>query len=156
MNRNPKFLVALVSLLVMAIVAGRQLFLFTAIPQGLMDPTGARGHLWLALSAAMVACIVGGLMILFFLRQDRNEWSKVPWAVVRPLIDNSTTNSSTPAFDPEHWAPLNSWLLVGSADDRRPMLSGATDRRGSASARRSIARRSHQVSYKEWSQARHD
>ena len=160
MNRNSKFLVALLCLLVMAIVASRQLFLFTVIPQGLMNPPGGRDHLWLALSAATMACIAGALMILFFLRQDRNKGSKVSWAVVRPpltLIDTSTNNSATPApFNPEHWGQQNSWLLEGSADDRRPMLSGATDGPGSASARRSIARHSHQVSYKEWSRERHD
>jgi hypothetical protein len=157
MNRNPKFLVALLCLLVMAIVASRQLFLFTVIPQGLVNPTGGRDHLWLAVSAATMACIAGGLMIYFFLRQDGNKWSKVPWALPLAAIDISTNNSATPApFNPEHWGQQNSWLLEGSADDRRPMLSRATDGPGSASARRSIARRSHQVSYKEWSRERHD
>jgi hypothetical protein len=160
MNRNPKFLVALLCLLVLAIVASRQLFLFTIIPQILLDPSAGRDHLWFAVSAATMACIAGALMILFFLRQDRSKWSKVPWAVVRPrlnLIDTSTDNSATPTpFNPEHWAQQNSWLLEGSADDRRPMLSGATDNSGSASTRRSIARHSHQVSYKEWSRERHD
>ena len=156
MNRNPKFLVALLCLLVLAIVASRQLFLFTVIPRGLMDPSGGRDHLWFALSAATMACIAGGLMILFFLRQDTNKWSKL----VRPplaAIHISTNNSATPApFNPEHWGQQNSWLLEGSADDRRPMLSRSTDGPGSASANRSIARHAHQVSYKEWSRERHD
>jgi hypothetical protein len=160
MNRNPKFLVALLCLLVLAVVASRQLFLFTVIPQSLLDPSAGRDHLWLAVSAATMACIAGALMILFFLRQDRSKWFKPPWAVVRPpvtLIDISTNNSSTPApFNPEQWAHQNSWLLEGSADDRRPMLTGAGVSSVSASARRSIARHSHQVRYKEWSRERHD
>ena len=63
----------------------------------------------------------------------------------------------TPApFDPILWALKNPWLSEGQADDRRPMNGSVAPNRGTASANRAFARRSHQVAFKKWSQARHD
>ena len=59
-------------------------------------------------------------------------------------------------FDPIRWARLNPWLSGGQADDRVPMNGSVTDSGGTPSVQRSFARRSHQLMFKKWSQARHD
>jgi hypothetical protein len=159
-----KFVAALVGLLLMAIVASRQLFLFTVFrgPQGFLDSQGGRYHLWLAFSAGITACIAGSLMFHFFLRHERNKWSKVPIAPIGTLLtaigNNPSNNSVTLApFDPMGWAAANSWLSEGQADDRRPMNGSVADSgRTTASGQRAFARRSHQAMFKKWSQARHD
>ena len=76
-----------------------------------------------------------------------------------PLIDAAGPPSihlpTAALFDPVRWAQLNPWLLEGQPDDRTPMIGSDGEVRGSASARRSSARRSHQINYKAWSKARH-
>jgi len=73
------------------------------------------------------------------------------------INNNPTINSPTSAlFEAAHWAQLNPWLLEGQADDRRSMNGSVTDSGRTPSAQRAFARRSHQVMFKEWSQARHD
>jgi hypothetical protein len=163
MSYMSKSVAAVVGLLVMAIVVSRQLFLFTIFrnPQGFSGSQGGSYLLWLAIIAAVIACIAGALMFHFFGRHDRNEWSQDPKAPLGPAIsatsDYATANSPTPApFDAIRWAQLNPWLSEGQADDRRPMLGSHGNGSGSLSARRSSARRTHQVMYKKWSQARHD
>jgi len=69
----------------------------------------------------------------------------------------SNVNSVIPApFDPIRWALANPWLSEGQADDRRPMNGSVANTGGPASAHRAFARRSHQLMFKKWSQARHD
>jgi hypothetical protein len=76
------------------------------------------------------------------------------------LIDAGDTPSihlATPAlFDPVRWTRLNPWLLEGQPDDRTPMIGSDGEISGSASARRSSARRFHQINYKAWSKERHN
>ena len=164
MSYMSRFVAALVGLMVMAIVVSRQLFLFTVFrgPQGFLDSQVGRSHLWLAFSAGITACIAGSLMFHFFLRYERNKWLKVPMAPVfgPPLIAivyNPSSNSPTPApFDPIRWALANPWLSEGQADDRLPMDRSVADSGGTPSAQRAFARRSHQLMFKKWSQARHD
>lgn len=159
MSYMSKFVVALVGLLLMAIVASRQLFLFTVFggPQGFLDSQGGRYHLWLAFSAGITACIAGSLMFDFFLRHERNKWSKVPMAPIGTLLTAISDNPVTPApFDSIRWALANPWLSEGQADDRTPMDSPVANSGGTPSAQRAFARRSHQVMFKKWSQARHD
>ena len=68
----------------------------------------------------------------------------------------SNDSVTPPPYDPIRWALANPWLSEGQADDRRPM-NGSVARTGrSASAQRAFARRSHQVMFKKWSQAKHD
>lgn len=152
MSYMAKFVAALVVLLVMAISASRQLFLFAVFidPQGSLDSQGGRYHLWLAFSAGITACIAGSLMFHFFLRHERNKWLKVPVAsIFGPPV--------TPApFDSIRWALANPWLAEGQADDRTPMDGSVRDDGGTPSAQRSFARRSHQLMFKKWSQARYD
>ena len=99
--------------------------------------------------------------LVLTLRRLRNIRSKRPIAPLKlrpaPAGDKLATNSPTPApFDAIYWAQLNEWHLAGQADDRRPMNGSVGNSSGSALARRSVARQSHQVMYKEWSKQRHD
>ena len=64
--------------------------------------------------------------------------------------------STQAEFEPIRWAQLNPWLSEGQPDDRTPMNGSVKDSGGTPSVQRSFARRSHQVMYKKWSQARHD
>lgn len=70
-----KFVAAIVGLLVMAIVASRQFYLFVVFrnAQGLFDIQGGRYHLWLAVGATLMACIAGGLMFFSYLYHDGKE-----------------------------------------------------------------------------------
>jgi hypothetical protein len=68
-----KFVAALISLLIMAIIASRQLFLFAVFrsPASLIKIQGGRSHLWLVFSAGITACIAGGLMFHFLFGRFR-------------------------------------------------------------------------------------
>lgn len=161
MSYTQKSVAAVVGLAVVAIVVSRQLFLFAVFrnPQGLLDSQGSYS-LWLAI-AAVIACIAGALMFAVLGRHNRNERSQALKAPLGRAIaatgDYPAANSPAPVpLDAIRWAQLNPWLSEGQADDRRPMLGTDGDKSGSLSARRSSTRRSHQVMYKKWSQARHD
>lgn len=163
MSYMSKFVAALVGLLVMAVVASRQLFLFAAFrdPTGFLDLPGGRYHLWLAVSAGVTAAIAGVLMVHFFQRHEMKKWSKISIAPIGPALpgisDNLSLNSPVPArFDAVRWALANLWLSEGQPDDRSPMNGSVTDSSGTPSAHRAFARRSHQLMFKKWSQARHD
>jgi hypothetical protein len=54
------------------------------------------------------------------------------------------------------WAFINGWKVEPQSDDRTPMFGEVAHSTASASARRSSARRKHQVMFKEWSQDRHE
>ena len=71
-----------------------------------------------------------------------------------PIVE--THSQAQTKFDSVGWARLNPWLLEGQADDRIPMNGSAKDSGGTPSVQRSFARRSHQLMFKKWSQARHD
>lgn len=61
--------------------------------------------------------------------------------------------------EPAHagrWDFINRWQVNDQSDDRRPVKSRVANGSGPKSAQRSIARRAHQESQKEWSRARHD
>lgn len=156
MSLTSKFVAAVIGLFVMAVVASRQLFLFVVL-----DSQGGRDHWWLAVSASIASCIAGALMFYFFVRSQRMMRSKVESAASGRLPIASSgapfNNSVTPMqFDAIRWARLNPWLSEGQADDRTPMNGTVLESGGSASEQRSFARRSHQIMFKKWSQARHD
>ncbi|HVS82417.1 MAG TPA: hypothetical protein VHE60_11860 [Pyrinomonadaceae bacterium] len=146
----------------MAIVASRQLFLFAVFRDpGLTSAVGGTFHLWLAISAVITACIAGSLMFHFFLRHEKNKWSKVAMIPAGPLLtaisNNLSTNSPTRApFDRIRWTLTNPWLSEGQADDRTPMDGSVADSSETPSGQRAFARRFHQLMFKKWSQARHD
>ena len=77
--------------------------------------------------------------------------------MIEDLVHNNRKSSLVQVpFDPVAWQLANPWLAEGQADDRMPMNGAVTDSGGSASAQRAFARRSHQLMFKKWSQARHD
>ena len=163
MSLRLKFVAAVIGLFVMAIVASRQLFLFVVLrdASSLLGSQGGRYHLWLAVSAGVAACLAAALMFYFFVRCRRIIGSRVETAPIGTLLIASggkrSNNSVTPTqFDAIHWGRLNPWLSEGQADDRTPMNGAVVESGGSASEQRAFARRSHQIMFKKWSQARHD
>jgi hypothetical protein len=73
------------------------------------------------------------------------------------MKDKASTNPPPrTSFGPIRWAVANPWLPEGQADDRAPMNGSVGDCHGPPSVRRAFARRSHQLMFKKWSQARHD
>ncbi len=75
------------------------------------------------------------------------------------VMQNAKVETNSPIqaeFDPIRWALLNPWLSAGQPDDRTPMNGSVKDSGGPPSVQRSFARRSHQVMFKKWSQARGD
>ena len=77
--------------------------------------------------------------------------------MINDLVPNTANSSlAQAAFDPIAWLLANPWLAEGQADDRTPMNGTVLESGGSASEQRAFARRSHQIMFKKWSQARHD
>lgn len=160
MSNLTKFVMALVGLVVMLLVASRQLFLFVVMkgPSGLRID-GGNSHLWLAAIAGVIACVAGGLMFFFFGRHENIKWSKVVMTPTGPLLTPLAVNLATsPAWAPfnaRRWALANSWL-VKQPDDRTPIDGSVRDSGQTSSGQRSFARRTHQLMFKKWSQERHD
>jgi hypothetical protein len=69
-KRQTKFVAAAIGMIMMAIAASRQLYLFVVFrnAEGLLGTQGGRYHLWLAIGAVLMACIAGCFMFFFFLR----------------------------------------------------------------------------------------
>ena len=161
MSYMSKFVSALAGLLLMALVVSWQLFLFVVKrePSG-VSTGGGRSHLWLALGAGITAGIAGSLMFRFFGRHEKSKWSKVALTPAGPLTalgGNPFINlpNSSP-FNAERWALANAWLSEGGRDDRLPMDGAVKDDGGTPSGQRAIARQTHQLMFKKWSQERHD
>lgn len=150
-----KFAAASVAVIVMALVASRQLYLFAASRsgEGLVDARGGGAHLWLAAGALLAASVAACLMFLFFLGVGKSVPPEVPASTG---IKSNTNSPSRAQFNAERWGESNEWCVAGQADDRRPMSGGVMRGTGSASARRAAARLTHQGRYKVWAQARHD
>lgn len=160
MSYMSKFVAALVAVLAMVIIASRQLFLSVAArdQSGLSTAVG-RTHLWLALGAAISAGIAGSLMFRFFGRHEKIKWSKVamtPTGPPLPALGGNPFINSPSLFAAKRWRLGNTWLSEGQADDRTPMDGSVKDRGETPSGQRSFARRTHQLMFKKWSQARHD
>lgn len=148
--------VSTVVFVLITIAVSRYLYLLTSgNSEGISQ---ARNHsLFLTAGALVITCISGTLMFYFFLRHDRDK-SPETLMELRQLTLGVDANKSTTLqpFDIARWEQLNPWLIEGQADDRMPMLGSAGNGNGSSSVRRSTARRTHQMMYKKWSQARHD
>jgi hypothetical protein len=158
-----KFVAGLVGMVLMAIVASWELFMFVVMrdPSGL-STTGGRSHLWWGAIAGAIACAAGSLMFYFFNRYEKTKWSKVQMTPTGPLPTalggNAFINSTATSvpFDAKRWALANAWLSDGQADDRTPMDGSVIDRGETGSGQRAFARWTHQLMFKKWSQARHD
>ena len=90
------------------------------------------------------------------LRHILIQHSRKPVAALMPLVNTLSTISALPSPEASRWHFINGWNVEAQADDRRLMLGTVVERAGSAPALRSFARRSHQRSFKTWSQERHD
>jgi hypothetical protein len=162
-KRQAQFAAAVAGIFVLAIIASRQLYLFVVFrnQQGLLDSQGGRLHLWLAGVAALLACIAGGLMLLFFMGRGKSERSELPASPLAPppALINAKPNADPltgDRFNVVRWAQQNAWCVEGRADDRSPMNGSVGASPGSASAQRSDARLAHQVMYRKWAGERHD
>ena len=161
MSYMSKFVSALAALLLMVLVVSWQLFLFVVKPEPSGVSTGGgRSHLWLALGAGITAGIAGSLMFRFFGRHEKSKWSKVALTPAGPLTalgGNPFTNLPRRfPFAAERSARANSWLSEGQRDDRLPMDGSVKDSGETPSGQRATARRTHQLMFKKWSQARHE
>lgn len=81
--------------------------------------------------------------------------TNIPKQAAEPNEAN-VSSSSREASTTSRWAFINSWKVNPQADDRAQALGTVASDAASPSARRSTARRKHQVMFKEWSQDRHD
>jgi hypothetical protein len=98
------------------------------------------------------------ITLWLMLRRFRSEYSRIPVAeTVLPALNNAYGKSPvSSSLDASRWSFINGWKVEAQADDRRLTLGAVAESAGSASVRRSFARRSHQRSFKSWSQERHD
>jgi hypothetical protein len=160
MSHVSKLVTSIVGLVVMAMVASRQLFLFAVSSERLnLSTSGGMVHFWLAAVAGITACVAGGLMFYFSKRHEETKWPKVEVTPAGPPLTPAQLNpliSPAPApFDPVSWALANPWLSEGQADDRMPMDGSVTDSGQTPPGQREFTRRTHQVMFKKWSQTRH-
>ncbi|HXD34870.1 MAG TPA: hypothetical protein VN643_27365 [Pyrinomonadaceae bacterium] len=158
MSHLSRFVVALMVLFTLTMVGSRELFMFAAFRDSAGLP-GDRYHLWLAVSAAIGACLAAALMFHFFFRYEKSRSSR---ASSGPLFKDfgpipSPIPTAPLSFDSIGWALANPWLgNSGQADDREPVNGSVAQTGRPASAQRAFARRSHQLMFKKWSQGRHD
>lgn len=66
------------------------------------------------------------------------------------------STSQATQSDLNRWAFVNTRLEEGQADDRQPMNGSVADSGGTASEQRALARKSHLLMHKKWSQERHE
>lgn len=67
-----------------------------------------------------------------------------------------TTDREAARHDVSHWTFINQWQVEAQSTDRMPVHGIVPHEGGTASVRRSVARRAHQLGYKKWSKQRHD
>jgi hypothetical protein len=85
---------------------------------------------------------------------QRGRQSNLRTAIRQP---RSTAGNGSLLLSPSHWSTMNRSQVEGQQDDRLPMNgSVVTAEETAPSVRRALARKSHQVMYKKWSQDRHD
>ena len=78
MSNLSKFVAGLVGMVLMAVVASWDLFMFVVMRDSSgLSTAGGRSHLWWAAIGGTTACIAGSLMYYFFTRYEKNKWSKV-------------------------------------------------------------------------------
>ncbi|MDQ1638660.1 MAG: hypothetical protein QOF62_1999 [Pyrinomonadaceae bacterium] len=94
------------------------------------------------------------------LRRFRNGYPKTQSTeIMIPVYANATDFSAPGVFssvEVSHGNFINNWQVEDQANDRGLTRGAVAARAGSGPEQRSFARRSHQRSFKTWSQARHD
>ena len=68
-------LASVIGVIAIAAFAGWQFYQFVTFKtsHGVMDVQGGTIHLWLAIGAAMLACLAGFMVFSVFLRYDKND-----------------------------------------------------------------------------------
>lgn len=74
-KRLIRIVAAVVGMFGMAMIASRQLYLFSVFrdASGILNPQGRAQHLWVAIGAALIASLAGGLISYFMLRRGGKE-----------------------------------------------------------------------------------
>jgi uncharacterized membrane protein (Fun14 family) len=74
-KRVIRVVAAVLGMFTMAMIASRQLYLFSVFrdASGILDQQGGAHHLWLAIGAALIACLAGALMFFFMLQRSGKE-----------------------------------------------------------------------------------
>ncbi len=97
------------------------------------------------------------ITLWFVMQRFRSELKMPSAAAMIPTFSSVPAKPSMAAsLEASRWSFINGWNVAAQADDRGLTVGTVAENFGSASARRSFARRSHQRSFKEWSQQRHD
>jgi len=87
----------------------------------------------------------------------QNDYSEIQAEPMIPiLIEASPQASQSGSPEVSRWSFINFWKVEDQRDDRRLTLGTVAEGARSAPEQRSFARRSHQRSFKAWSQERHD
>jgi hypothetical protein len=114
----------------------------------------------LVMKIVLLITVLESLVIASWLtiRRFKSETSRTqPAESLVPVYANANARVGAPsALEVSHWNFINNWQVEDQADDRGLTLGAVTAGAGSSPERRSFARRSHQRSFKTWSQARHD
>lgn len=100
----------------------------------------------------MLECLALSFIVLWLSRRKPVMLE----ALIQQPFPLKTTHDLASQVDNSHWNFVNGRLETSQGDDRRPMLGAAASGSGIQTVRRSIARRTHQASYKAWSKTRHD
>lgn len=71
-----KFSSSVAAVMLMALVASRQFYLFVSFKnaQGMLATQSGSYHLWLAVGAVLIACIAGFFMFSISLRHERDDF----------------------------------------------------------------------------------
>lgn len=71
-----KFSASVAGVMLMALVASRQFYLFVSFKnaRGLLDTQGGSYHLWFAIGAILIACVAGFFMFSISLRHERDDF----------------------------------------------------------------------------------
>jgi hypothetical protein len=94
-----------------------------------------------------------GLILTALLLSQRRNKHVHPANLIGSTPGSQVVEGKTGAA---RWAFINESQFEGQANDRRPMLSSLAATAGSPAARRSSARRAHQLDFKKWSTERRD
>jgi hypothetical protein len=106
----------------------------------------------------LIITALEGLGLAIWLMIRRNQKKQLSTALAAPgaRMPAEVNELVRQPLDPQRWVFVNEWQSEGQSDDRSPMLDIVAENRGSPSAMRASARRSHQLNFKKWSTERHD
>jgi len=98
--------------------------------------------------------VVESLLLVLMMAYSHYRRGQSNALIQHPSTDHGQRTSLVKSAT--HWSSMNKSQLEGQRDDRQQMNGSVAISEGSASVRRSSARRSHQSMYKKWSRDRHD